>query len=196
MSTIGAKVQSMPAPAASNAATRAVCSARPGSKLATSPTGMGKMVRWPWITSAANISGILRRDRAITARCMRCAITDPLPLNTPVSRPATASAICVSKLRASPAGLSAAALLPPHAAARRVSCPAFSSRVIVAIRRSMAAASVGGGARRVSACNGLATQAVVNASACIAARRDMPASCLIPASPPICRSDWRRIGHG
>ena len=62
MSTIGAKFQSMPDPAASNAATSLVRRVSSGSKLAASATGTGKTVRWPWMMSAAKISGIFSRD--------------------------------------------------------------------------------------------------------------------------------------
>ena len=117
MSTIGKKVQSMPAAAASNAAMRAVRIARSGSKLAASATGTGKIVRWPWMTSAAKISGTLRRESRITAACIRRAISAPLPLNTPVSLPATASATWPSKLGPFDGGLRPVATPPLHAAA-------------------------------------------------------------------------------
>jgi hypothetical protein len=45
MSTMGANVHLSPTAADSAAATRAVASASDGSKLAASPSGMGKMVR-------------------------------------------------------------------------------------------------------------------------------------------------------
>src|ERR1041385_93371 len=52
MSTIGAYVQLMPAAAASWPAARAVASATSGSKAPASPSGIGKIARYPCITSS------------------------------------------------------------------------------------------------------------------------------------------------
>jgi len=49
-SSIGAKVIATPSAAASLAASRAVSAHRSGSKAEASPRGMGKSVRYPWMT--------------------------------------------------------------------------------------------------------------------------------------------------
>jgi hypothetical protein len=60
-----------------------------GSKLAPVPSGIGKIVRNPWIVSKANRSGIFRRDSSTAMRCsslMRAgSVTlkiEPSPLRT------------------------------------------------------------------------------------------------------------------
>ncbi|VXD00821.1 conserved hypothetical protein [Sphingomonas sp. 8AM] len=136
MSTIGAKVQSIPDADASTAAARAVRRASSGSKLAASASGTGKTVRSPWMTSAANSSGIFSRERRTASVCIRRAISAPLPLNTPVSSPRRTIFSCASKLDAAPAGLSEIAAPPAQAAASRLSCPAFSVSVIRGISAS------------------------------------------------------------
>ena len=137
-STIGAKFQSIPAAVASTAATRAVRSASSGSKLPASARGIGKTVRKPWITSAAKISGILRRLFSVAITCICRAISAPLPLNTPPIRPRRTSSICWRKFaREGDVGLSALAAPPAQAAAISVTWPAFSSTVILAISASM-----------------------------------------------------------
>ncbi|MNE87761.1 hypothetical protein D3C80_1849980 [compost metagenome] len=51
MSTVGAKVMSRPSALASSAAMRALFSMASRSQLEARPRPMGKVVRWPWITS-------------------------------------------------------------------------------------------------------------------------------------------------
>ena len=180
MSTIGAKVQSIPAAVASSAAARAVRRARSGSKLAASPKGTGKMVRKPWITSAAKISGTFSRDSRTAAVCIWRAISTPLPLNTPVSRPARTSASCAGKPALGLFGLSASAELPPQAAAMIDSCPAFSLIVMRASASRAAAGRAVGAAACSAARSGVAVQAPARPAAVSTARRDTPSRTSMP----------------
>ena len=132
-------------------------------------------MRSPWITSAANNSGIFSRDSRIAMVCIRLAMTAPLPLKTPPSRPPRTSANCPSKLDEPPAGLSEVAAPPAQAAAIRVSWPAFSTTVIRPISASTEAgnAAVPPLACCSSARAGLAVQAVTAAAPIIIARREI-----------------------
>ena len=174
---MGAKVQSIPDAAASTAAARAVRRARSGSKLAASASGTGKTVRRPWITSAANSSGIFNRDRRTASVCIRRAISAPLPLNTPVSSPRRTMRNCVSKLDAAPAGLSEVAAPPAQAAASRLSCPAFSASVMRGINASTVAGSGRSATRESRARAGLADHASVAPAPASHARREIRRSC-------------------
>ena len=175
MSTIGAKFQSIPEPAASKAATSLVRRVSSGSKLAASATGTGKTVRWPWMMSAAKISGIFIRDSFTATFCMVLAMRAPLPLKIPVSWPCRVSSSWRGKLL-SFGGLRAMAALGPQADAIRLSCPAFSSIVMRAISDSMNA----GVSRWPAACSsaraGLAIQATTVPAPISAARREMRVS--------------------
>jgi hypothetical protein len=117
-STIGAYVQTMPFAAASMAAMRAERSASGGSQLLASPSGMGKMVRNPWITSSAKSSGTCSRDPSMASRCSARVVSAPM---TSMSEPTPPCRISV--VRVSPAMPSAESWL---------SWPSFSSSVIAA----------------------------------------------------------------
>ena len=153
-----------------------------GSKLATSASGTGKMVRWPWMMSAAKISGIFSRDSLTAAFCMIRAMRAPLPLKTPVSWPCRASSSCCGKLLLL-GGLSAAAAPPPQADAIRLSWPAFSSSVI----REMRCVDEGRDRHAAAACRsaraGLASQATAAPAPISAALREMRVSSMFSPLP-------------
>ena len=114
---------------ASSAVARAVRSARCGSKLAVSPSGIGNTVRKPWITSAANSSGIFRREPSIAAFWVSRAAWAPTPLNSAPIRPALTSASRVWALRILTSGFMSA-IGGRIMSAKHDSWPAFSSIVI------------------------------------------------------------------
>ena len=64
----------MPIAVASSAAARAVRSARSASKAEASPRGTGNTVFSPWITSAANTSGIFNREDSTVIFCSARAV--------------------------------------------------------------------------------------------------------------------------
>ena len=142
ISTMGAKFQARPTAVASSAAARAVRFARFASKAAASASGTGKMVRNPWITSAANSSGMPRRDSSTATVCMRRCQSAESPLNTAPSRPSRTAWACSSIDPGTAAGLAALAGAGASAAGMMVSCPAFSSSVIAAIKASIRSATV------------------------------------------------------
>ncbi len=116
----------MPTAVASLAAARAVRRASSGSKLADSPSGTGNTVVNPWITSAANSSGIFSWPcRALCCRrsCQR--MLELLKMS------------CASTAAVAVTGLAAAAAPFWLAEENSDSCPAFSSSDIRAIRSSM-----------------------------------------------------------
>jgi len=122
MSTIGAYVQLIPNAAASCPAARAVASAASGSNELASPSGIGKIVRYPWITSSPNSSGILSRDSVTAMRWTGVVFSAPMTLKSPPSLPARRSSICCGDAR-------------PFADSK-FSWPSFSSRVMRARRES------------------------------------------------------------
>ena len=136
------------------------------------------------MTSAAKISGIFARDSCIAAVCIRRAIAAPLPLNTPVSRPARVSASCASKLPPARIGLSLSATPPLHAAAISVSWPAFSSTLSVARIASTPAGNASTGAAASIARAGLAAHAATTALPSNIERRDMLGSIMSNNPPP------------
>src|SRR5829696_6515829 len=91
-STIGAYVCLSPTTADSRAPYLWSSKATRGSKLAPAPSGIGKMVRKPWMVSKANRIGIFSRDSSTAMRWssrIRCGSvtlrTEPSPLRTSAS---------------------------------------------------------------------------------------------------------------
>ena len=68
-STMGANVQLTPPDAASAADVRPSDSDTEGSKLHACASGMGKIVRWPWMTSRPISSGMPCADSSTATRC-------------------------------------------------------------------------------------------------------------------------------
>lgn len=125
--------------------------------------------------SAAKISGILSRDSFTAAVCMIRHILVPLPLNTPVIMPLRTSSTCSSKFAFEPlAGL--IAVLPPHADAIRLSCPAFSASVIFATSASTKPGTGTCAACVISARAGLCSHAAIAPAPISAARREIRVS--------------------
>src|SRR6476659_1160049 len=152
MSTMGANVQWRPFAAPSAAATRAARSTAAGSQLAASASGVGKIVRNPWITSCANSSGIFARDCSMATRCrFRVTSAPEVPRNDPM-RPALMSAVLAS----GSCGPVTAAL-----STFCVSWPSFSSSVrptsTESTKCSMRPADGGRGGRRATLDGWLAT---------------------------------------
>ena len=116
---MGAKVQRTPEAAASTAAIRAPASASSGFQVAAIPSGMGKIVRKPWITSRPMSSGIPSRLSVTATRCSRLITSTSTSLRIEPSLPArTASSW-------------------PAPEFRWLIWPSFSSRVIFASSSSM-----------------------------------------------------------
>src|SRR6266853_1671635 len=69
ISTIGENAQRTPADEASEAATRAAFSTISGSQVAARPSGIGNVVRNPWMTSSPKISGIFKREFSTAILC-------------------------------------------------------------------------------------------------------------------------------
>ena len=82
MSIIGANVHATPSTVASPAAMAAASSASSSSQVAARPSGIGKTVRCPWMTSRPNSSGMPSRD---SSTAIRWALS-MLPARTPSSR--------------------------------------------------------------------------------------------------------------
>jgi hypothetical protein len=99
MSTIGAKVHFSPAAAASAAAMWAACSAAAGSQLLASPSGIGKIVRCPWITSKPTSSGIFSRVCSTAIRWMSLTFRAPNTLKNEPTRPRRIRSRCSSRGR-------------------------------------------------------------------------------------------------
>ena len=124
MSTIGAKVHRIPSADASRAACRAASSISSGFQDAACPSGIGKIVLYPWITSLPNSSGIPRRVSFVRDPLrLRPVGRTPAFRNEP-HRPARISALIWSEM----------------GVAMAVDCdiwPIFSSRVILERRVSI-----------------------------------------------------------
>ena len=125
MSTIGEKVQLSPSAVASTAATLAVCSTKSMFHVQLNPSGMGKMVRWPCITSNPNNSGMPRRVSLIAFCCSLRTATGVKVLNTPPTMPfwilPSTSFDSTGPVTSKPT-------------VGRFNCPIFSSKVILAMR--------------------------------------------------------------
>ena len=113
----------MPAPDASNAAASAVRRARSGSKLATSASGTGKMVRWPWMMSAAKIRGIFSRDSLTAAFCRIRAMRRAIAVEHAGELALARFVDLLLKIRPVLGGLSDSAAPPPQADAIRLQLP-------------------------------------------------------------------------
>jgi hypothetical protein len=101
MSTIGAKVQCVPAARASRAATAWPRSMTSGSQEAAIAIGTGKIVRRPWMTSRPNSSGMPSRWPSTASRCSRLISAGSV---TNSSEPAAPRASAASTSCGSPAG--------------------------------------------------------------------------------------------
>src|SRR6266550_1562943 len=123
MSTMGANVQFTPAAAASRAAARAVLSAAAGSHVAASASGIGKIVRYPWITSRPRSNGMWRRDSVTAMRWASRVAWAPARFRNPPIKPLRTCSSCAGLGWLSTEG--------------RLSWPSFSSRVMRATSESI-----------------------------------------------------------
>ncbi len=123
MSTIGAKVQSVPEAAASTAAMCALRSTSFKSQLAASASGMGKVVRQPWMMSLPMISGMPCFDSSTATRCRSLMYSAPNAPRSEPTRPSRISVLRSSSLVRATSGLSSERMPP----GRWVNCPSFSS---------------------------------------------------------------------
>jgi len=112
MSTMGAKIQSMPDTAASLAAIFAASSNSAGFQVQASASGMGKIVLCPWITSNPTISGIPSRLSSTAVFCRR--------LTSKRSGRLRIEPTCPARTRSCTSGVRTDCTI----------CPTFSSRVI------------------------------------------------------------------
>src|ERR1039458_4237800 len=133
MSIIGENVHWIPTAKASRAATRAAWRTSSGSQLADCPSGIGKMVVYPWITSSPKISGIPSR-LSLASRCASALCAGVPPPNSEPHRPWRISFFVWSAR--------------PRNASCDI-CPSFSSSVILASNASIfRSVSAGVAARR------------------------------------------------
>ena len=94
------------------------------------------MVESPWITSAANSSGIFSRLSSTATRWISRPALAPMPLNKEPTLPSRIKAVTRAGSPVPSSGLTAMGI-QRNGSASRFSCPAFSSIVIAAINASI-----------------------------------------------------------
>ena len=128
MSTIGLKVHEIPSALASTAAIRADSSMAFISHVHDKPSGMGKIVSYPWMTSMPNNRGIPSREFSTASFCTSRIFSTPFRLKSPPTSPRFIFP-AMSLLLACPVVMSPVT--------GRLSWPIFSSTVIFFINASM-----------------------------------------------------------
>ena len=93
MSSIGENVHLIPAADASTAAIRAPCSAMAGLNVAAWPSGIGKIVLNPWITSRLTMTGMPRRLLSTAAFCTALISSASTQLSMEPTLPAATSSM-------------------------------------------------------------------------------------------------------